>query len=209
MSQHEMRTYGVIENDVFIEEIWAAASEVGFERIEISAFLFNPVQCSLEEFESLRSPETAADVLGKVYDSGLEPMFRTKRLFTLTKGDQSPDSRQVAGLGGEFTASIEDLGAAWRIRGEARNTGGNAWRPSGAEPGCVNVGTLVRGADGAWDPNAPRILFLDRRLAPGESRTFQIDLPKTYVGDSEVHLDLVAEHVTWFSQLGASRVRLR
>jgi SAM-dependent methyltransferase len=52
-SQHEMRTYGVVENDIDIHAIWRAARACGFRDLRMIVFHGPPFHVSLEEFEQL------------------------------------------------------------------------------------------------------------------------------------------------------------
>lgn len=208
-AQWEMRTYGVIENDIKIEEIWERARRVGFQRIELALFLRRPVRCTLPEFESLASFDQAREVLQRVYDQGLKPVHDDVRIFSLFKDPETLDSRRSAGLTAEIQATLEDLGGAWRIAGTVRNTGASIWRPSGEAAGDVNIGVILHRPDGTWANDFTRIYYLDTPQAPGETRPFSIDLDKRQVGDAEVYLDLVAEWVAWFRLYSDTMVRVR
>ena len=50
-SQHEMRNFKVIENDIKVKEIWNTAQKNGFTDIQLSIFNALPFQVSLKEFE--------------------------------------------------------------------------------------------------------------------------------------------------------------
>jgi SAM-dependent methyltransferase len=208
-SQWEMRTYGVIENDVKIEEIWERARNIGFQRIELSLYMRHPIRCSLEQFESLNSFDSARDLVRDVYDRGLKPVYDDVRIFSLFKGEETLDSRRSEGLTCRIEAKLEDLGDAYRITGTATNTGASIWRPSGSEAGDVNVGIILRHADGTWNNDFTRIRFLDTPQPPGETRPFAIDLNKREIGDAEIHLDLVAEWVAWFRLHSDTMIRVR
>src|SRR5205823_4795404 len=42
-SQYEMRTHGVIENDIDMREIWAVARDAGFSDLKLAAFTRQPL----------------------------------------------------------------------------------------------------------------------------------------------------------------------
>jgi SAM-dependent methyltransferase len=50
-SQYEMRTAGVIENDIRIEEIWRLAQQAGFTDLKLAVFLLEPLLLRVNEFE--------------------------------------------------------------------------------------------------------------------------------------------------------------
>jgi ubiquinone/menaquinone biosynthesis C-methylase UbiE len=209
LSQYEMRVHGVIENDIHIEDIWAMAQEIGFQRHELCVFTPRAVRCSIEEFKALSSYRTAQPLLRKVYRSQLKPLHDTQRLFVLFKGEETPDSRRLDGLSGALSARVTELADTFVISGTAKNTGDNVWLPADAGLGAVNVGVILRSADGVWNPDFCRIQFLDGPAAPGESRDFELAIHKAEVGESEVYVDLVSELIKWFGVSGGESLRLK
>jgi hypothetical protein len=86
----------------------------------------------------------------------------------------------------------------------ATNTGEAWWLPSGGDWGCVNLAPrLVRG-DGRTEELA-RVLVSDTPVLPDESRTVEavIELPGEIGPGDSLHLDLVAEWVAWFQEIGS------
>ena len=207
-SQYQMRTFGVIENDIVIDDVWQMARTIGFKDIKLSAFSLQPTLLSLAELASLQSLETATGVLKRAYDEVYKPLYTGARLFVLYKDRETPDSRSRDGLAGVVAAQVEDEGDDYRIFGTITNTGSTTWRASGGELGAVNLGFVLRHRDGTWDWNIGRAAFLDTALSSGGVRKFETRLSKNRIGDAELHADLVAEFVTWFSQLSGTLVRL-
>ncbi|HJQ36316.1 MAG TPA: methyltransferase domain-containing protein [Thermoanaerobaculia bacterium] len=200
-SQFEMRTYGVIENDVDIHAIGAAAQRYGFSDLKLAAFNVPPFHVSLAEFDDLlaagetyaRWAELTRAFLGNVRD------------FFLTKaGTEEIDSRHPAGLKASVEATLEGM----RVRATVRNLGRAKWLPSSEPHGGVNLGAHLYAADGrllkldyAWQP-------LDRALLPQDETTITFDLPPLDPGRYIVELDCVANKVAWFAQLGSTPARL-
>lgn len=207
-AQYEMRLYGVIENDIHIQDIWKTAKTIGFERIDISVFMNSPVNCSMEDFRTLWSFPTAMKILYRIYRSALKPLYGGERLFTLYKGAELRDSRAGEGLKAEINANLEDRGNAYYIRGTAKNVGSSTWRLSGSEPGSVNAGIMLRLPDGTWK-ELQRIYFVDAPVSTGETREFEIEITKDRVGDAEIYIDLVSEALVWFSLQSGALVRLK
>jgi hypothetical protein len=201
MSQREMREFGIIENDMVIEDIWRCANGLGFDNIEISVFMPRPTLCSIEEFNELREYDTADRVLRRVYESSFQKIYEGERLFVLFKGAGVQDSRTQEGLKGNIIAEIKDLGANYQISGTVENTGTATWRRSGTTPGSVNVGVILRKPDGTWDQDFDRIYFLETPAPSGSIREFKAEFAKDRIGDAEIHLDLVSEMVAWFAYL--------
>jgi hypothetical protein len=209
MSQREMREFGVIENDVMIDDIWRRAQSAGFDNIEISVFMPRPTLCSIEEFRELREYDTADRVLRRVYESSFKEIYDGERLFVLFKGAGIQDSRTQEGLKGHITAEIKDVEDRYQISGTVKNTGTATWRRSGTATGAVNLGVMLRQLDGAWDQDFDRIYFLEAAGPPGSVWEFKIEIAKDRIGDAEVHLDLVSELVAWFGYLSKTSVRLK
>ncbi len=155
-SQFEMRTYGVIENDVDIHAIGAAAQRYGFSDLKLAAFNVAPFHVSLAEFDDLlaagetyaRWAELTRAFLGNVRD------------FFLTKaGTEEIDSRHPAGLKASVEATLEGN----RVRATVRNLGRAKWLPSNEPYGGVTLGAhLVRHGR---TPDPPRL-----RLAAARPR---------------------------------------
>ena len=198
-SQYAMRNFGVIENDIIIEDIWRMAQALGFKDIKLLASSIRPLRLSLAELDALESFEDAADVLRRAFDEIYGPLHQGNRLFTLTKAETRRDSRWRDGLAGQITARIEDAGDSYRISGVVKNVGSATWRPGDGGVGAVNLGIMARTPDGEWKRDFERVPFLATALPPGEERDFAATLAKTQVGSAELYIDLVAEGVTWFN----------
>ncbi|HEV8429106.1 MAG TPA: class I SAM-dependent methyltransferase [Pyrinomonadaceae bacterium] len=135
-SQHEMRTYRTIENDVNVHEIWAAARSAGFTDMRLSVFNADPVTVSLEKFDHLLS---GIDT-GEAYLAALRRQMQERRLFFLIKGDTTlpADSRRRDGLHADL--EIEPSAATIRKQGSVnlkvrvKNTGQSIWLPTHEEP---------------------------------------------------------------------------
>ena len=198
-SQNAMRDFGVIENDILIEDIWRMAQALGFKDIKLSAFGLRALQLSLAELDTLKSFEEAAGVLQRTLNEIYGPLHQGNRLFTLIKGETRRDSRWKDGLAGQITARMEDAGDSYRISGVVKNIGSAPWRPADGGVGAVNLGLIKRMPDGEREVDFERIPFLASTLPPGEEHDFATTLAKSRVGPAELYIDLVAEGVTWFN----------
>ena len=103
MSQFEMRTYAVVENDIDIHAIWRAAREAGFARIELALFHGPPFYVSLDEYgDFLAGGQTVERWL-----TSTRVFLRHVRNFFLFKaGGERADSRTVQGLAASIEASL-------------------------------------------------------------------------------------------------------
>jgi ubiquinone/menaquinone biosynthesis C-methylase UbiE len=200
-SQYEMRTYGVVENDVDIHAIWAAAQRLGFSDLKIAAYNVPPFHVSLSEFDDL----LAAGATYARWAESTRAFLHNVRDFFLTKaGSEEIDSRHPQGLRASIEASITGM----TVRATVRNIGRAKWLPSDVLYGGVNVGAHLYAENGrlirfdyAWQP-------LDRALAPQEETTITFDLAPLDAGRYIVELDCVANKVTWFAQTGSTPARM-
>ncbi len=211
VAQREMRSWGVLENDIVLCELWPAMERIGFESIQVNVFSTASCLLPLASFEDFVAGGGAAS---SAYLETTRRSLADRRMFVIRKPGQLPiDSRQTDGLDGTLSlASVATRleGDDWKVSGtlEAENIGEAAWRPSGARVGGVSVGIRIPGAAlvdvgripvGDGDPTPP-----------GDKReiSFDISLQASSFGDSDVlELALVSDGVTWFGP--ALTVRLR
>ena len=200
-SQYEMRTYGVIENDVDIHAIAEAAQRFGFADLKIAAFNVPPFHVSLGEFDDLLA---AGDAYARWAESTRAYLHNVRNFFLTKAGAEAIDSRHPSGLKAAIAATLEGT----RVRATVRNIGRAKWLPSSEPYGGVTLGAHLYAENGhlirldyAWQP-------LDRALAPQEETTITFDLPPLDPGRYVVELDCVANQVAWFAQLGSTPARI-
>jgi hypothetical protein len=197
-----MRTYGVVENDVDIHALWAAAQRFGFSDLRIAAYNVPPFHVSLAEFDDLLA---AGDTYARWAESTRAFLHNVRDFFLTKAGTEEIDSRHSAGLRAVIEASVtSDL----RAQVTVRNTGLAKWLPSDVLYGGVVLGGHLYAENGrlikfdyAWQP-------LPRALAPQEETSFAFDLPPLDAGKYIIELDCVANKVTWFSQAGSTPARI-
>jgi SAM-dependent methyltransferase len=216
-SQREMRQYAVIENDVVIEDIWAAAQAAGFSDIYFSLQSESTVRLGYREFLAFRK-RGFDDAMATSLKAHIVQRNRDSTLFYLVKGAVGQaDSRSRDGLVGELRVDrVERLPAAsvgerLRIGLEVRNVSAATWLRSGGGHGCVNIGVQVVGAEGVpLDPDYARHRFLKKELPPGEAvkTTFEVPVPHGADGCA-LQIDLVSESVCWFAQNGSRTERIQ
>ncbi|MGK7869384.1 class I SAM-dependent methyltransferase [Falsiroseomonas sp. E2-1-a20] len=209
-SQHEMHRHGVIENDIRIQDIWAAAQECGFARIEVGLFSIRPLMLPLgrfmelygHEMEGLAAPTPPPSA---TYRDLALPVLQGFRMFVLHRGQEAsdrPSSLRREGLAAQIGVRLLQTGAdGLRLVLRLENTGEVDWLPSGSEKGCVNLGLLLLRPDGSLaNRNWKRHRFLTAPLPPGG--VAEVDLTVTLPPEAELSIDLVAEHVRWFGEPG-------
>ena len=205
-SQKEMRIYNVIENDIRVEEIWELARAVGFADMKLSFAMPRQELLTLDTFNlALRARSIPDDITFSPTNAALHG---NRRIFFLYKSSAFvADSRLPEGLHGELQLleSVPLTPDELRLTVRVQNTGTSRWRPSGHDPGCVNIGAHLRplGSQTAMNDYA-RWLPMVEFVAPGEEVVVQLPISLPEFGDFDLELDLVSEAVTWFELRGAS-----
>jgi len=211
-SQFEMRTYGVVENDIDVHELWRAAQACGFSDMRLMIFHGLPFDVSLEQFEDfLRGGPTGAEWLAEA-----RLFLRNVRNFVLVKeGAEREESRSARGIACEIHATLaaatSPAADSLRLAATVTNTGRAVWLPRSAMYGGVSLGIHVFDAAGTLvltqvlDTPLTR---LDREVLPGETATVDVALPPLERGRYVVEIDCVAANVGWFGQLGSRPARV-
>lgn len=205
MSQFEMRTYGVVENDIDVHAIWRTAQRSGFRDMKVAVFNGTPFYVSLPEYEDL----LAAGQTSERWLTATRVFQRDARNFFLFKdGDEPVDSRAVHGLACDITAAraAGSASASIVIDATVTNTGAARWLAPEAEYGGVRLGAHLYAASGRmlnFDFACEPLTNPSREIAPGERIRMQLVLPTLPPGQYRIELDCVASRVTWFAQVGS------
>jgi SAM-dependent methyltransferase len=203
-SRFEADTYGVVERDVDVHDLWRAAHANGFADLRMCVFHAPPYHVSLREYEDI----VAGGPAGAAWLDATRMFLRHVRSFYLVReGAERVDSRSAAGLACEIRASLAD-GA---VEAAVTNTGTAAWLPWGVTPGGVGLGVHVYDASGtlvSFDFHVEPLTSPAREIAPGETVTCRFLLPPLPPGRHRLELDCVASQVTWFAQAGSRTVLL-
>ena len=203
-SRFEAGTYGVVERDVDVHDLWRAARAVGFTDLRMCLFHAPPYHVSLEEYEDFLAGGPA--VAGWVQSTRM--FLRHVRSFTLVReGQERRDSRSVPGLACEIRASV----AGAIIDATVTNTGTATWLPWGTPLGGVGLGVHLFDVGGtlvSFDFHVAALAAPPREVVPGETLRCRFALPAHAPGRYHVELDCVASGVTWFAQAGSKTVVL-
>jgi len=209
MSQAEMARHKVIENDVVMAEVTAHALAAGFDQPQMLVQFQQPFTLSVEEFGAWAEQGIPRE-RGEALLRTLQQQMTNGQCFFLYKGQPTRDSRRADGLAGRLelvSARHAPLGAGRGIHLEVRatNTGSRDWI-SAKVPGQVNLGVHLLAADGSLlNNNFGRVRLPGGTVAAGQSVVFSgtVPLPQP-AGDAgwRLRLDLVAELVAWFSDVG-------
>lgn len=205
-SRFDAETYGVLENDLRLDELLARARDAGFDRALAKPYP-DPRAITLSGEDYLR----LIDGDHSVYPMHiLEDHLRASHVVILLKGTQQYDSRNPHELRARITPLTTEpvAGAAGMVAElpvQVENLGDTTWL-STQDPvgGYVNLGGHLLDASGR---NAQRGFFaqaLPRDVKPGESIEFvaRFHLPER-LGRFRLTLDMVDEKVIWFEQCGS------
>jgi SAM-dependent methyltransferase len=207
-SQFESQTYGVVELDVDVHDVWRTAKACGFRDLRMSVFHGPPYQVSLEEYEQLVAGGPAQDA----WLASTRKFLRHVRSFCLIKeGAARADSRAPAGLACDIRAVLVTTravaGQPIEVDAIVTNTGVATWLASNAPRGAVALGShLYDGVSGAlvtFDFHVEPLTDPPRDIPPGETVRCRVTLPPIAAGRYRLELDCVASHVTWFAQVGS------
>ena len=207
MSQFEMRTYGVVENDIDVHAIWRMASACGFADIKLAVLNGQPFYVSLQEYEDfLVGGQTSERWL-----TATRVFQRDVRNFFLFKeGSEPADSRAAAGLGCSIHVALVSHpaveGQPLILDATVTNSGIARWLPADAEYGGVRLGAHLYAASGRmlnFDFYCESLVDGPREIAPGETVQRRVILPAVPAGDYRIEFDCVASRVTWFAQVGS------
>jgi SAM-dependent methyltransferase len=203
-SQFEMRTYGVLENDIDLPQIWRTAQGAGFGDLRVAAFNIPPFHVALEAFNDLLDGGRSATQWA---DRTREFLGGVRNFFLTKGGAAQPDSARAEGLRAAITFDILPSSSDGRLafRATVTNIGSAAWLPSGDAAGGVSLGCHLYDADGQLlNFEFGRFAISTEGVVPQETVEVTGDFPQLPAdGEFRLELDCVAEGVTWFSQVGS------
>jgi ubiquinone/menaquinone biosynthesis C-methylase UbiE len=204
-SQEEMRRYRVIENDVVMADIARNARAAGLDAPEMLVQFHRPVSVQLREYQQWATSGVPAARAGSLA-SRLASELEATQCFSMTKGKAVGDSREERHL----RADIRLVGRPGREADDVRvsvvvrNTGSGTWLTGdGAAPGTVKLG--IQALEGGGAPlmrDFMRISLPSPAIQPESEVQLSFVLPLARVAGSLLRLDMVSEHVAWFSQTG-------
>lgn len=212
-SQHEMRNFRVIENDIDVHYIWDQAQKVGFTSIELAIFNTLPFRVNLDDFQDFFSGEHTKERYIKVTDDSMS----NRRTFFLHKGECATlDSRQRAGLLAQLSIktpeTIVQEGALLLAQVTVTNIGSATWLPTTAKIGPVHLGAHLFDRLGkqlnydyfrhVLNPGG------NKPILPNETLNFDIQVPLPPKGCYILEFDLVSEGIVWFSVNGSETIRI-
>jgi SAM-dependent methyltransferase len=211
-SQFEAQTYGVVERDVDVHDLWRTAQACGFADLRMCVYHGLPHHVSLREYEDLLAGGPAQDD----WLASARTFLRHVRTFTLVKaGSARSDSRTPDGLACDVRATLATAaveGQPLAVDAIVTNTGTATWLPSDAPLGGVALGTHLYDASGTlitFDFHCEPLTSPVREIPPGETIRCRMTLPPLAAGEYRLDVDCVSAHVTWFAQAGSRPASLK
>jgi ubiquinone/menaquinone biosynthesis C-methylase UbiE len=213
-SQQEMRNYNVLENDIRLNEVFAIAQTVGFDRI--SAKWLANLDGSLEEYNLLLAEHqpsgpsaSLASAIKEKIVATVRRMLADRTMFFLYKGEFRPDSRSHFGLSHRLHAepAAAEIAAGGRLNVALaiENNGSAKWLAENTYGiGVVKIGThLYDSDDKLLDFDFTRHNFAGT-IEPGEKARLDLAINIASRGTFRLAFDLVSEGVCWFELLGSA-----
>ena len=207
-----MRSFGVIENDIHLEGIWATASKAGFARVEVAAYNIPPFHVPLDAYDDLL---TGGETYLRWAESTRSFLGAVRNFFLVREGEEVLDSRHRgpglrAAIQIEMPSSAAD-GLGVPVVAVVTNDGTAAWLPSGVSPGGVSLGVHLCNANGEvreFDFHWESLGQPPMRIEPGEEVKLEFTLPGLAAGDYSIEFDCVADGICWFDQVGSPVIRI-
>jgi SAM-dependent methyltransferase len=211
-SQYEMKNHRVLENDIVLDDIARKARIVGLTEFRAQAVIDLPL--SLEEYQTLCDEgEPLEETLSDRLVSNVAASTSNRSIFFLGKGRVRPDSRSHVGLRHEMSVSPAVVKSAHptpiTLHVVFHNTGTADWLAVNTEIfGIVRVGTHLFDVDGNLIELNYSRHELPHRIDAGCEGSLTIAVPSVGPGRYHLWIDLVAEGVSWFENLGSSPHRV-
>lgn len=213
-SRREVEETGVLENDVVIEELAAEARRFGFTRTTV-------VPLTLAGTGEVPADDYLAFLRGRgMQDHWLHQAreLLSHHFILLYKGEYRPTTRRPARLRAEIDPGAAKTTALRAAAGEPAtlsvrlvNLGDTVWlaHPDD-ERGWTRLGVhLHHAGDGELVDFDWHRAELPADVPAGGRCELEVTLPPLVEqGDYRLVLDLVAEHVTWFAEVGSSPVEI-
>lgn len=208
-SQAEMAQFKVIENDVVMADIAAAAALAGLDAPQLLVQLQRPLVVPFGQYQRWGAANDLPKEDGIRLLKDLHRHLTDTQCFFLNKpgGGSRLDSRRPEALAADLrltsVQAVQHVPNAWDLRFLIRNTGEAVWLGSPSVVGQVNLGCQLMRSDGTIESlDFQRFPLGAAELAPGATVDLKARLFLPMGGGHQCRFDLVAEQVLWFEKAG-------
>ena len=210
----EGREFGVLENDIVVEDIERLGRKCGLTRTTIVPLtLEDSIEVAASELGGFMQARNLRALWAPLCSALVETNFLLMYKGETPRDTRCPgvlDARIVPHAAGDPLRVPAGQTAALTVRLE--NAGDTVWLADTAgRPGWTRLGVRLHAAgpaarliDGEWQRTA-----LPHDLGPGDAVTVRVDLPALETpGDYLLVFDMVAEGVAWFADVNSPTTRL-
>jgi SAM-dependent methyltransferase len=206
-SQHEMREFAALENDIPLRELINKAENLGFSESRFHFSTHPSITLSKQEFFCLHDEKHLPPAVVEATANH----SRASYVFFLFKGRLQYDSRQAKELRAAISLLHEPvlipLEREVQLKIRVMNIGKARWLSNAAGGiGVVKVGVHLSANDGTYSNNDFARGLLQADMNTGEESVVALNLIIPFSGKFTVTLDMVSEQVAWFETLGSQPV---
>jgi ubiquinone/menaquinone biosynthesis C-methylase UbiE len=206
-SQHEMRTFNILENNIFIEHVKEVGEKIGFSEPYFKVFSHPDYEINYRDYLGM----ARKNKIPKPIHRHITHSMKDCPIFYLIKGEYVPDSRNHEQLEHRLTLEKTEYsvsaGEPLAITVYIENRGKASWLHSNINDiGVVNLGIHLLDKDNQvidWD--YARFNF-GKPIRSGEKLTKEIAVKLEQKGRYHLVFDLVSEYVCWFETNGSKPV---
>lgn len=216
-SQAEMAQYKVIENDIVMSAIAAAALRNGLDEPQLLVQLQQPQVVTFQQYQQWLDAEEFPSGDGRRLLTRLHHQLANTQCFFLRKSGAplGADSRRAEALAAKLqvvsTQVVQGKPNTIELHFRIQNTGEATWVCKPGAVGQVNLGCQLLREDNSVELlDFKRFPIAPAPVLPGQVLELTIQLPLRPECAYSYRLDLVAENIAWFSQVGRCKpVHLR
>lgn len=207
LSKMMMEQCGDLEKNIFVDEIFKLAGEVGFEEIYLKPLVY-------PELSTINKKQWQQIKTGNTQSTDLDPLYvarvieKTHPIFVFVKAGIQPKTSKNPGiLKARLTMKKFKFQSEPILKADFKvwvvNLGDCIWLSEAREfGGYVTLGVKILDAEGRMLGEALNRIWLPRDISPGEeielSGTMQ--LGKLSPGKYILRFDLVDEFICWFAE---------
>jgi len=203
-SQHEMRTFNVLENDLVMEHITDVAVKLGFAEPYFKFITHPDGDVNYKDYLRIARKGKYSKEIRRYLSTSMSDY----PVFFLTKGRFQGDSRSHEGLLHKLTTGQTEYnvnaGQSFRLEINIHNSGKSTWLHQNINDiGVVHLGIHLYTEDRQLLNYDFARFNLGKDIKPGEKFSQTIDVELKEKGRFHLALDLVSEHICWFENNGA------